>query len=171
MLSLIVAMDKNKGIGLDNKIPWFVPGELGWVAKTTKKVVDTSKRNALIMGHKTWLSLPEERRPLAGRLNIVISRSAKIENKDVVVFDNLLDALSFVKSSDDIETGFVFGGASIYEQVLQDGFDISELLIAIIPGDYDADTFFPDIPEKYKLMDEYIDSYGDIDVTRQEWAL
>lgn len=167
MIKLIVAHDKNRGIGFKKTIPWFVPGELKWVAETTKKTMDVSKQNALIMGHNTWLSLPEARRPLPGRLNIVISRTASIEQDNVKVCRSLDEAIAYARQEDDIESGFIFGGASIYEQAIDNPL-LDELLITVVPGEYPADTYFPALPAgRFTLTDESRMTYGDIEVVRQ----
>ena len=81
MISLIVACDENRGIGLNGRIPWFIPGELKWVSDVTRHTVKPNNTNALIMGRNTWESLPEGRRPLPGRISIVVSSQAKSVDK------------------------------------------------------------------------------------------
>jgi dihydrofolate reductase len=168
MISLIVAFDINRGIGHNNHIPWFIPGELKWVAQTTKHTLDPDKRNALIMGHNTWLSLPEKRRPLPDRLNVVISRSAVITHENVVVCRSLDEAVALVEAHASIETGFIFGGASIYEQALKKPC-VDEMLLTIVPGDFPSDTFFPPTPEQFLLVHETTTDYENATVIRQTW--
>lgn len=163
-ISLIVAHEINRGIGLDNKIPWFIPGELAWVAKTTKATVDRDKVNALIMGRKTWESIPEERRPLPGRLNIVISRKMQ-PCSDIHVFSSLDDAINFVNDNQSIEKAFIFGGASIYEEALNKDY-LNELNVTLIKESHKSDTFFPPIPERFKPISVDSQDYGDTTVKR-----
>jgi dihydrofolate reductase len=168
MISLIVAFDQARGIGHQNQIPWFIPGELKWVADTTKQTTDATKRNALIMGHNTWLSLPKNRRPLPERLNIVVSRTATFDAEDVKVFRTLDSAVAFVHDSDNIETGFIFGGASIYEQAVKADW-LDEMLLTIVPERYPADTFFPDTPPHFSCVDRSNTTYGSVTVARETW--
>ena len=66
--NIIVALDKENGIGLDNNIPWYEPDDLKHFSKMTKG----NNNNAIIMGSKTWESLPIK--PLKGRDNLILSR-------------------------------------------------------------------------------------------------
>lgn len=166
--SLIVACDEEMGIGKDNKIPWFIPGELGWVAKKTKASSE-GKINALIMGKNTWLSLPESKRPLADRVNIVVSSTLTIENDSVLVFNTFEEAVDYVKKNkSEIENTFFFGGTSIYKAALAHEY-LDELLIAKVPGKHDADVFFPKIPENFKKTTKESFFYGDTKVIREVW--
>tara|TARA_Y100000310_G_scaffold207818_1_gene208354 strand:- start:52 stop:573 length:522 start_codon:yes stop_codon:yes gene_type:complete len=168
MISLIVAHDEERGIGKDNGIPWFIPGELKWVAEKTKEVSSKDKLNALIMGHNTWLSISEERRPLPGRFSLVISSKAEINHPMVKVFRSLDDAIKFAKESGDIENGFIFGGSSIYKEALASDW-LDELLVAKVPGKHDADIFFPDLPDAFEKVSEQPYQYGETTVLRETW--
>lgn len=180
MISLIVAYDQNRGIGAGNTIPWFIRGELKWVADTTKLVHNKSKVNALIMGRKTWESLPENRRPLPDRINIVISRTLTIEDENVHVFSSLQEAIDFVNNSNHIETAFIFGGSSIYEQALNTGV-VDQVLATEVhvsehyansefTPDYQADTFFPELPDCFVGFKPEIQEYGNDHVKRITFA-
>lgn len=70
---LIVACSQNNGIGLQNQLPWKLKFDLRFFQKTTMETSDPLKQNAIIMGRNTWDSLPSSRRPLKGRLNVVLS--------------------------------------------------------------------------------------------------
>jgi dihydrofolate reductase len=176
LISLIVAYDENRGIGAGNDIPWFIKGELKWVADTTKHVKNKLKINALIMGRKTWESLPENRRPLPDRLNIVISRTLTIDHENVLVFGSLDEALNFVSNSENIETAFIFGGSSIYnlaldadvvDQVLATEVHVSDHYFdGIFKPNYQADTFFPELSNDFvEHLPEYV-QYGNDKVKR-----
>lgn len=74
---LVVAATKDGlGIGKDGGLPWKLPGDMAYFRELTSRTHDDSKQNAVIMGRKTWESIPAKFRPLPGRLNIVLSRSA-----------------------------------------------------------------------------------------------
>jgi dihydrofolate reductase len=165
LISLIVAHEKKRGIGFEQKIPWFIPGELRWVAQTTKKTQVEGKINALIMGRNTWYSLPVSRRPLIGRLNIVISGTEIIPHDDVLTFKSLDAAIAYVSSSEEIDTGFIFGGASLYNEALGKGY-VDEALISEVQLECESDTFFPEIPEYLAKSSTELEIYCDIEVIR-----
>ena len=168
MLKLIVALDEERGIGKDNGIPWFIPGELGWVARTTKETTHPGTMNALIMGRKTWDSLPEDKRPLTGRFNIVVTRDAgKVRGEPDFMCSSLEDALN-VLDLEKVEHAFIFGGAGLYEEALNKGF-VEEVLLTHVPGTHEADTFFPELPEHFTLSDTSLHEYGEVTVRREVW--
>jgi len=136
--SIIVAVDKFFGIGKDNKLPWRLQADMAWFKKvTTETTGDTL--NAVIMGRKTWESIPEKFRPLPGRTNIVISRSPEKVSADHVMKD-LDTALEY--AYENCEKVFVIGGASIYKQAMKHP-QLGELLMTYINFSYECDTFFP----------------------------
>jgi dihydrofolate reductase len=156
--SLLVAFDERRAIGFENRIPWFIPGELKWVKEKTVTVVDTSKRNALIMGRNTFDSLGT-RAPLAGRLNIVVSSTmGGSGNPDVYVAKDFNAAVQRARK-DDIETAFFFGGSRIYQEALFSDV-LDEVLTAQVKGQHDADTFFPCIPDSFSLSGQETFLYG-----------
>lgn len=85
-VTLIVAATTNNGIGHAGKLPWRLPQEMQYFAKVTsgKDTVqedggEKNKKNAVVMGRATWESIPHRFRPLAGRINIVVSRQAEYD--------------------------------------------------------------------------------------------
>ena len=105
--------------------------------------------NAVIMGRKTWDSVPERFRPLKGRLNIVLSRSFPTEpwdgrssDKEPVRFPSLTAALDGLSRSKDIDKVFVIGGAEIYKAALE-AKETKRILLTSVLTDFDCDTFFP----------------------------
>lgn len=127
-LSMIVAMGKNRVIGIDNKMPWHLPADLQWFKKTTLG-------SPIIMGRKTYDSIG---RPLPGRLNIILSRNADLEIEGCTVVNTLSDALDAAKGADEV---FITGGAHLYEKFLQDA---DCLYLTMIDAKFAGDTFFPD---------------------------
>lgn len=152
MRTIIVAYDRNRGIGLNKDLPWELASDLRWVSAFTRKVTDSRKRNAVLMGRKTWESIPPKRRPLRGRLNIVLSRTPATSSGDVLYFHDLMDAIDFAGRSETIENVFIFGGADIFRQAL--ALDVVDRIIATeIDASFDADTFFPPIPPRFGIQD------------------
>ena len=93
-------------------------------------------RHAVIMGRKTWESLPEKFRPLPGRQNIVVTRNAGYAASGATVVNSLADAVAAASGSE----AFVIGGAELYQAALglADRLELTE-----IARDYDGDTVFP----------------------------
>lgn len=107
------------GIGRDGKLPWKLPRELKFFKELTSAVDDPTKRNAVLMGRRTWESIPQQFRPLPGRFNIVLTRSRNVEvesDRDVVLcgtMDSALKLLSSFPYRSTIENVFVIGGGEI----------------------------------------------------------
>jgi len=150
-VGLVVAVAQNDGgIGYQGALPWRLPGELKYFKDLTSRTEDATLKNAVIMGRKTWISIPKKFRPLGGRLNIVLSQSpadmvrAEAEIPDnVPVLSSLENALEFVKNPENqVEKAYIIGGASIYHTALRS--DVcDELFVTEVHGDFKCDTFFP----------------------------
>lgn len=137
MIKLIVAHDENRVIGFKNTIPWQNKEDLGLFKTLTKN-------NTVLMGRNTWESLPFK--PLKDRVNIVISTKMEDPNKDnTYIVKSIQDALNHPKIKNDI---YIIGGASIYKQAID--LEIpDEILISLIPGKHEGDTFFPELSKKW----------------------
>lgn len=73
-LTIIVAATKANGIGINNSLPWHLPKDMKYFSQVTSNAAD-GQQNAVIMGRKTWESIPKKHRPLSNRYNIVLSRN------------------------------------------------------------------------------------------------
>ncbi|KAH9696287.1 Bifunctional dihydrofolate reductase-thymidylate synthase [Citrus sinensis] len=147
---VVVAATRDMGIGKDGKLPWKLPSDLKFFKEITQITSDAGKRNAVIMGRKTWESIPLEHRPLPGRLNVVLTRSgsfdiATVEN--VVICGSIGSALELLAASPyclSIEKVFVIGGGQILSEALNapecDAIHITEIETRI-----ECDTFIPSI--------------------------
>lgn len=162
-VKLIVAHDERRGIGRHGDMPWHVPGDMKWLARTTKATTDPARRNALIMGLTTYYSIPPQRRPLAGRTNIIVSSRTPALETDAVVAGDLDIALKLARQLEDVEDVYIFGGGSVYEQAI-DRLIPDELLVTLIPGSYDCDRFFPEIPDAYRQVSSEPVEYDGITV-------
>ena len=139
--AIISALDQNRGIGKNNQLPWHLSADLKHFAATTKG-------GTVIMGRKTWESLPEAYRPLKDRLNIVVSRGG-LELPDGVLLAHSLDeALGLAQNKT-----FVIGGATLYAEAIRHP-ACTELYLTQIEGQHDCDAFFPEIPEAFRLADQ-----------------
>lgn len=161
--SIVLAMDKKRGIGKDNKLPWRLPGELKYFADITTSA-PLGKMNAVIMGRKTWESLPRYARPLKGRINVILSRTMGAESggtrqreseqplSEVPVMEqtffasSLEEALQKLEARGDVNNAFVIGGANLAAQALVSR-DCEKLYLTEVLAEFDCDTFFPELPE------------------------
>ena len=128
MIRAILAHDAMWGIGKDGKLPWKNTRDLEWFKECTDGGI-------VVMGRKTWDSLP--RKPLPGRENIVISNS-DVQDADCVM--NLSAALESLPKMNFNKDVWIIGGASILEQLLP---IVDELWLNNVGGNYDCDTFLP----------------------------
>jgi len=127
-LTIIVATDRQGGIGIDNTLPWKLPEDLAHFKRMTTG-------HPIIMGRKTFDSIG---RPLPNRRNIVITRNAEWQHDGVEAATSVEAALALLDGAE----GFVIGGAEIYRQSLA---LTSRLIITEIGQTYDCDAFFPAI--------------------------
>lgn len=154
MLSIIAAIGKNRELGKDNKLLWHLPSDM----KRFKKLTEG---HVVIMGRKTFESLPEKYRPLPNRVNIVITSQTlrtnfKIPRQDCSVFfvSSIEEAIEkgkeIVKKENLPDEIFVIGGASVYTQAMKYA---DKLYLTIIDKTYpQADVFFPKYQNIFKKV-------------------
>ena len=135
-MNIIVAADKNWGIGYQNKLLVSIPSDMKFFRETTTGKV-------VVMGRKTLESFPNGQ-PLKNRTNIVLTRDKSYQVKDAIIVYSMDELHEELKkyNSDDI---YVIGGEKIYEQLL-DECDVAH--ITKINFSYDADAYFPNLDEK-----------------------
>lgn len=132
-IHLIAAIAKHGGIGYQNALLWHLPEDMAHFRQTTAG-------KPVIMGRKTWDSLPPRFRPLPGRRNIVLTRQAGFEAAGAACVQSLADALHLCAMEDDI---YIIGGAQIYAEALPLADELNLTLVDLSP---EADAFFPNIP-------------------------
>lgn len=142
MITLIAAVARNGVIGQGNTIPWHLPEDFKHFSRTTKGHV-------VLMGSKTWDSLPARFRPLPDRVNIVISRGRSDSGEGAIWCPDIDTALSTARNHD--KEIFVIGGASIYEQTIGIA---DRLLISYVDLEPDGDTYFPPIDPNWGIISE-----------------
>ncbi|KAM0009762.1 putative dihydrofolate reductase, Thymidylate synthase [Helianthus debilis subsp. tardiflorus] len=147
---VVVAATRTMGIGKDGKLPWKLPSDLKFFKDVTMATSDPSKKNAIIMGRKTWDSIPLKHRPLTGRLNVVLTRSGSSDiatTENVLTCGSMISALEILASSPYclcIERVFVIGGGEILRESLNSA-GCDAIHITEIETDFDCDTFIPAI--------------------------
>ena len=134
-VSLIVAMDLDRGIGRDNDLMWHLPNDM-------KFFKDTTRDHVVVMGRKNYDSIPEKFRPLPHRENVILTRNTSFEAPNCVVFNSLESFLEHYKSETE-RTVFIIGGGEIYRLALEAGV-VEEMYLTHINKRYNADTFFPE---------------------------
>lgn len=149
LFNIIAAADFNGGIGKNNTLPWYNKEDLKHFSKVTKG----NGNNAIIMGVNTWDSLPKK--PLPGRINIVLSSKfnciTNIKYKNTWFCNNLehMNSIPQFKYSNFDECWYI-GGEKLYTSIINDQ-HIDKIIITRINGIYNCDTFFPEIPQIFKL--------------------
>jgi len=146
--AIVVAFDSHYGIGKNGQLPWVLPSDLKHFKDITTSVTNPAKKNAVIMGRKTWDSLPPKFRPLPGRINLVLSKGGDLSlPSGVLSSQSLEDALKQLAISE-IENVFVIGGAQIYATALEHPL-CQRLYVTHIKGEYTCDAFFPPISKQF----------------------
>jgi dihydrofolate reductase len=139
MITIIVATDRNNGIGYNNGLLANIPGDL-------KRFKEITMGHSLIMGKKTWESLPNK--PLAGRQNIVITDNELDCFNCADTARSIDEAVSLCKPGNEI---FIIGGGSVYRQFMPLA---DRLLVTHIDAEFMADTFFPEIsPDEWYVSE------------------
>lgn len=147
---IVVAATRSMGIGKDGKLPWRLPSDLKFFKEITMTTSVPGNRNAVVMGRKTWESIPLKHRPLPGRLNVVLTRS---ENSSIATGENVVTCGSFVSALEllakspytlSIEKVFVIGGGQIFGDALNAP-ECDAIHITEIEENIECDTFMPPI--------------------------
>jgi dihydrofolate reductase len=131
-LHLIYARAANGVIGRDNALPWHLPEDLAHFKRTTLGC-------PVIMGRKTWDSLPARFRPLPGRINIVLSRDAAWSGEGALSATSMPTALAQCEPDSDV---WVIGGAQIYAQALPLA---RSVVVTEIARAYEGDAWAPEL--------------------------
>jgi dihydrofolate reductase len=143
---LIAAIGKNRELGKNNDLLWRLKSDMNFFKSTTSG-------HWVIMGRKSWESLPPRFRPLPNRTNCVVSRNADLSADGAHVFSNLQSAIDKARNSQ-AEKIFIIGGAQIYHQSLTENL-VDEMLLTHVDASFDdADVFFPEIEKSYWETEE-----------------
>lgn len=141
-LAIVAAVAENGVIGRGNDLPWHIRSDLIYFKSITQF-------KPVIMGSNTWDSLPKK--PLPGRLNIVLSRDLKFEAEGAIICNTLFEALELAREhalDEGCEDICVIGGANLYAQVLPKA---DRLYITRVHASPEGDVSFPDIDKSQWL--------------------
>lgn len=139
-ISLIAAIAEDRVIGMNNKLPWTLPADLAWFKKNTLN-------KPIVMGRKTWESLPFK--PLPGRDNIIITHNKDypiIHKKNeseyhTIICSSIDKAIAYAHQQNHQEL-MCIGGAMLYRQLLKQA---DCLYLTLVKGHFDGDAWFPEI--------------------------
>jgi len=138
-ISIVAALGKNRAIGKDNQLLWSIPGDLPRFRRLTSG-------HPVIMGRKTWESIPEKFRPLPGRTNIVISRDSSYNAPGAVLAQSFPEALSLARDAEGSDEIFAIGGQRVYECALPFA---TNLYLTLVDDEKDGDAFFPSYEDQF----------------------
>lgn len=150
---IVVAADEQGGIGKGSDLPWRLPGDTKFLKRITTETSAANLRNAVIMGRKTFETIPPRFRPLKKRLNVVVTRNADYEVPDGVVRAGSIDeALERIAKDASVERAFVLGGGEIYKlAIAMDA--CRRVYLTRVEGSFDCDAFFPDVPDTFSMAE------------------
>lgn len=141
MTAIVVAYDDNRVIGYKGEIPWYLPEDL-------KLFKERTTGHPIIMGRKTWDSLPKK--PLPKRHNIVITRQPEEyeEGPDVSFVDSMAKAIRLANKRIPNREAFIIGGSQVYSVALQLGI-VDKVIVSKVPGEHEGDTYFPSLGDDW----------------------
>ena len=140
-LNLIFASARNGVIGNQGTLPWRLPEDMAHFKRTTLGC-------PVIMGRKTWDSLPPKFRPLPGRLNVVITRQADWQASGALRADSLVQAMALCPADSDV---WVIGGAEIYALALPLA---ASAIVTHIEADFEGDAYAPQFGPQWTKTEE-----------------
>ncbi len=144
-ISIIVAMGKNREIGLSNSLPWEIAGDL-------KHFKEKTLGKPVIMGQKTFESIGK---PLPGRMNIVLSRDEEFNCSGCLKAESVDDALDKAGEAEEV---MIAGGESVYRQFLPLA---DRIYLTLIDADFEGDAFFPEYDTSEWIEKEKQEMEGD----------
>jgi dihydrofolate reductase len=134
IISLIVALDEQRGIGVDGHLPWHLSADL-------QRFKSLTMGHHLIMGRKTYESIG---RPLPGRTSIIVSRNPSFQPEGCMVARSLETAIEFARFDQEDEV-FVIGGGDLFDQAI----DLADrIYLTQVHASLEADVYFPEYSSK-----------------------
>jgi len=150
MIAAIAAIgSRTRALGKDNDLIWDIPEDL-------ERFRDLTRDHPIIMGRKTWESLPAARRPLPKRTNIVVTRQTEYVAPGAVIVSSVDAAIEAARQAPGAEEIYILGGSGIFK----DAFPFTDrLYLTLVDDDSPADVFFPEYAEFTKVIErtEHLD--------------
>lgn len=144
-LVIIVAKSQNGVIGRQGGLPWHIPGDL-------RRFRELTIGQTVIMGRKTYESLPDAVRPLPGRTNIIVSRDPAYYSEGALVASSLRVAMKIAVG----DPVFVIGGEQIYQLALPLA---DKILLTLVHREIQGDCYFPELDTTWELVDGWNHRY------------
>lgn len=142
-VSVIAAACRSNGIGNKGSLPWRLKQEMEFFTRITSQTEDGEKKNAVVMGRKTWESIPAKYRPLEKRVNVILSASLdRVPVGADLLFSSLDSCLLSLQANHAIERIFVIGGQQVYADAIN-SLLCQRIYLTRIDADFECDTFFP----------------------------
>lgn len=142
-ITLIAAIDSERGIGIKGQLPWRLSKDMAFFKEKTIG-------NTVIMGRKTWESIPPKFRPLPDRTNIVVTRNPDaLKDEPAIIATSLDDAIGKADTGTSI---FVIGGGTLYEEAIRHP-ACTTLILTEIDYSFECDTFFPNYRSSFILSE------------------
>lgn len=148
--AIVVAADEARGIGQQGTLPWRLPGDMAFFKRLTTSA-SPGKQNAVIMGRKTYASIPPKFRPLPQRLNVVLSRTPSALSEPVLTATSLDAALEALAARSDLEQTFVIGGGQLYGEALKHP-ACTRVYLTRVHATFPCDTFLAPFEERFRLV-------------------
>ena len=148
---IVAATQKERGIGFENGIPWKLKTDMAEFKRITLEAKE-GMQNAVIMGRKTWESIPKKFRPLPDRFNIVLTRSLQEDVKEggMAQAKSLKHAFQLLPSN--VDKVFIAGGVAVYTEALLSPY-CEQIYLTTIFKDYQCDAFLPPIdPYRFEIQ-------------------
>jgi len=147
----IAAMDEGRVIGYRGGLPWKIPEDM-------KRFKDLTMGHAVLMGRRTYESLPSFAQPLPGRINIVLtSKPKELDAPERVLryssIEEALDAFQSDKLGSAVDLLWIIGGAEVYAQSVNLW---DEIYLTLVHGKHEVDAYFPSFEEAFKLSEKEI---------------
>lgn len=143
-ITAIAAIGKHtRVLGKDNDLVWNIPSDL-------ERFRNITRDHPIIMGRKTWESLPPARRPLPKRTNIVVTRNPAYEAPGALVVTSVGEALEKAKTAPGAEEIFIIGGGAIYEAALPYA---DRLCLTLVDDESEGDVHFPAYPQFTRVVE------------------
>lgn len=144
-INMIVAHERNQGIGNHGRIPWYISEDL-------KHFRNLTKDSIVVMGRTTYDSIPSSRKPLKDRINIVLTRTPhNYRSYDNLVYTDesrLFDWINHYRNTTEYKKVFIIGGQEIYKKWIN---RVHNLYVTYVDKSYDCDVFFPNYKEHFVL--------------------
>lgn len=141
-ISIIVAASTNNVIGKENGLPWRLPTDM-------KFFKDKTQGHTVIMGRKSWDSIPAKYRPLPNRINVVMSRDETLKLDCDLVSSNLENVIKYFTEQSSDDELFIIGGGELYKQAFPMA---SKLYLTRVLAEVEGDTYLEGFnPEEWTL--------------------